>query len=109
MRGIVFAALALLALAACDKPTEHAYSVRVAGDKGTPFSGTCQVMRIGSTASMDAAGKVPASFDATGTGISCAIQTHGGGIRVVITRDGGKDVASGFTMQQYGVVALAGQ
>jgi hypothetical protein len=99
----------LLALAACEKPMEHAYNVRVAGDKGTPFSGSCQVTRLGSTYSIDAAGKVPQSFDAKGVAISCAIQTKGNGIRVVITRDGGKDVVSGFTIQQYGVVVLAGR
>lgn len=108
MRAIAFAVVVLLPLAACDPPV-HDYKVRVAGDKGTRFTGSCLVTRAGSAYTMDAAGKVPADFDAKGTGISCTVQTQGGGIRVVITRDGGKDVVSGFTLQQYGVVSLAGQ
>ncbi|MGE0095976.1 MAG: hypothetical protein AB7M05_03015 [Alphaproteobacteria bacterium] len=111
-RGFILVAIAFVAFLVVlgYESSDNQYSIDVTGTNGIAFTGSCMTTTVGSSYSQDASGLVPASFETSGTIVSCGVQKQGeeGMLRLRIRRDG-KTIAEGSTSQPYGMVTVAGQ
>jgi len=87
------------------------YTIRITGDDGATFGGTCLSMVAQQPSRQPASGTVPHTLQLSGDLVSCAIQkrTGSGHLRIVIRRAGGEVVADSTQQQPFGVVLAAGR
>jgi hypothetical protein len=87
------------------------YIVEIGGTPGTPFAGTCLLVKGDGHANHDAVGAVPLTLAFSGDIISCAIvrKTGAGELRMVIKSADGRLVAESSHAQPFGVVMAAGR
>jgi hypothetical protein len=87
------------------------YVVEIGGSDGTPFGGTCLLVRGDGYERRPVIGTVPLRLALSADVISCAIQRKAGSgdLRIVITGSGGRVVAQSSSVGPFGVVMAAGR
>jgi hypothetical protein len=111
IRRALSAVTMLTLLAGWETARADDYVVEIGGTEGTPFGGTCLLIRGDGYERRPAIGAVPLSLAFSADVISCAIQRKAGSgdLRIVITGSGGRLVAQSSTSGPFGVVMAAGR